>query len=820
MTHGNDLGYPPAMTKQPKGAAKAATKPKPPAAASTAAKALAAAPQEAHLDALLGQALAAAFPGIDRAKIRHQTTLTVRIGHQEKTFDAKAEWEGSGRADILIFHEDRCLAVVEVKRTTVKLALDDAAQAQSYANQFTPRPPLLIVTNGSETITYDSATGERWSVGSDAEKAVAKLLENATAVAAANMKWAVEVLLGPGADIWPGVVRDRTRELIARQTAPAGQGRKPFAEGLKLPRDATQKVLARLRAGVRFVLVDGPPLVGKSNVLRELAETTQTSEEFAVLFMRGGSTGLYQSIANILSSALEWEVTPDNVRQWLRRLSRFGRGPTLILTIDGLEPGNAMARDLEELADAGFGEKVRIVASIDDARRILFTGNNRNRTAINDQGAETVTVGPLSADEFKWAQDALTAAEIRFQPGALHSADYRAPWVLRVLYDGLVSMPGYDPKKGFFMMPATLGLTVIDHTRTSFEDQVEVEHAYGLLARDYIDDVGEEPAGLALARSYAFVIRRAALSPASEACLGQLETNGWLTRYRNDDGLDLVAPTAPELFISELARAMSEALEQRAQDDPIAAAYWMAERLEATCFSDLIGAQAIRDLVNRTGGLNWRIIETLLAIEPETHQVNDTTVAFKAPDGRLVDLRVQEGRAWLVDKAGRQRSPAIDFEGETLKSYARLTPWMMLGQLAALPMAMDENPENRVDARLLFEVGQAPLPLLRDTGEKIGHLVHDFGDVSLLCRDNGVIEPTTAAMVRLLRSNWPYVDGWIDAAIDSGSLPLVNRIMIALSAIGSTVPSRSDWARSALADRVNPAIGALIDAQAKQAGVA
>lgn len=357
MTHGNDLGYPPAMTKPPKGAAKAATKPKPPAAASTAAKALAAAPQEAHLEALLGQALAAAFPGIDRAKIRHQTTLTVRIGHQEKTLDAKAEWEGSGRADILILHEDRCLAVVEVKRTTVKLALDDAAQAQSYANQFTPRPPLLIVTNGQETITYDSATGERWSAGSDAEKAVAKLLENATAVAAANMKWAVEVLLGPGADIWPEVVRDRTRELIARQTAPAGQGRKPFAQGLNLSRDATQTVLARLRAGVRLLLVDGPPLVGKSNVLRELAETTQTSEEFAVLFMRGGATGLYQSIANILSSALEWEVNPNNVRQWLRRLSRFGRGPTLILAIDGLEPGNAMASDLEELADAGFGEK-------------------------------------------------------------------------------------------------------------------------------------------------------------------------------------------------------------------------------------------------------------------------------------------------------------------------------------------------------------------------------------------------------------------------------------------------------------------------------
>ena len=804
------------MTKPQPGAVKAAARTK----KSMVAKVFATPPLEAHLEALLGQALAAAFPHLDRAKIRHQTTLKVQIGHDYKTFDANTDWKASGRADILIFYENRCLAVVEAKRGNVKLTLGDADQAQSYANQFTPRPPLMIVTNGKETLVYDSMTGEPWSAGSDAERAVAKLLKNAPVAAAANMKWAIDVLLGPGADIWPEVVRDRTRELIARQTAPAGQGRKPFAQGLNLSRDATQKVLARLRAGVRFVLVDGPPLVGKSNVLRELAETTQTSEEFAVLFMRGGSTGLYQSIANILSSALEWEVTPDNVRQWLRRLSRFGRGPTLILAIDGLEPGNAMARDLEELADAGFGEKVRTVASIDDARRILFTGNNRNRTAINDQGAETVTVGPLSTDEFKLAQGALAAAEIYFQPGALHSADYRAPWVLRVLYDGLVSTPGYDPEKGFVMMPATLGVAVIDHTRRSFEDQVEVEHAYGLLARDYIEDVGGEPAGLALARSYAFVIRRAALSPASETCLDQLEANGWLTRYRNDDGLDVVAPTAPELFISELARAMSEALEQRAKDDPIAGAFWMAERLEATCFSDLIGAQAIRDLVNRTGGLNWRIIETLLAMEPETHQVNDATVAFKAPDGRLVDLRIQEGRAWLVDKAGRQRSPAIDFEGETLKSYALLTPWMMLGQLAALPMAIDEDPENRVDAHLLFEVGQAPLPLMRDTGEKIGHLVHDFGDVSLLCRDNGVIEPTTAAMVRLLQSNWPYVDSWIDAAIESGCLPLINRIMIALFAIGSTVPSRSDWARSALADRVNPAIRALIASEVKQAGAA
>lgn len=801
------------------GAAKGPAKPKTSTAVSTAAKVLATPPLEAHLEALLGQALAAAFPHLDRAKIRHQTTLKVRIGHKVETFDANAKWEESGRADILLFYKDRCLAVVEAKRATVKLTPDDATQAQSYANQFTPRPPLLIITNGAETQVFDSATGEPWSAGTDAEKAVAKLVKNAATAAAANMKWAVEVLLGPGADIWPMVVRDRTDELIARRTAPAGQGRKPFAEGLSLPRDATQNVLAHLRAGKRFVLVDGPPLVGKANVLRELAQTTRTSEEFAVLLMRGGSTGLYQSIANILANALEWEVTADNVRQWLRRLSRFGHGPTLVLAIDGLEPGDAMARDLEELADAAFGDKVRIVASIDDARRILSTGNSRRHSAISDQGAETVTVGRLSAEEFQGAQTALAEAGIHFLPGAARSADYRAPWVLRLLYDGLAQVPGYAPGEGGFVMPASLGLSVVDHARTSFTDLTEVMHAYGLLARDYIEDVGDEPQALALTRSYTFVQRRAALSPASERCLDRLEADGWLTRYRNEDGLDLVAPTTPELFISELALAFSEALETRAKSDPASAARWMATRLEGSCFCDLIGAQAIRDLMHRTGSLDWTIIETLLAMEPEAHAMTDTTVALTLPDKQVARLRIQNGRAWRVDKSGRQTGPAFDLEAESQTSYDVLAPWMMLGQLAAYPMAAGDA-NNRADAQILLQIGQAPLPLLRDTGEPVAHLVHDIGEVSLLCRDNGAIEPATASIVRLLGRHWVLADSWIEAAIETGSLALVNRVMIALTAVRNSVQARAEWANAALNDRVLPTMTTLMDAELAAIGTA
>ena len=78
-------------------------------------------------------------------------------------FDSAAQWETSGRADILIFYAERPLAVLEIKREDLTLTHTDYEQAQSYANQLTPRPPLVIVTNGAETRVYDANTGRAWS---------------------------------------------------------------------------------------------------------------------------------------------------------------------------------------------------------------------------------------------------------------------------------------------------------------------------------------------------------------------------------------------------------------------------------------------------------------------------------------------------------------------------------------------------------------------------------------------------------------------------------------------------------------------------------
>lgn len=132
-------------------------------------------------------ALARAFPSVPLKDFRLQERFSVTIGHETIEVDGRRTWSAGGRADIILLHQNRPLAVVELKRAGLQLTDDDRRQGQSYANQLTPRPPLVIVTNGSDCHLYDSATGEPWTPDTAEGEVVAKLFQNAAKVAAANL---------------------------------------------------------------------------------------------------------------------------------------------------------------------------------------------------------------------------------------------------------------------------------------------------------------------------------------------------------------------------------------------------------------------------------------------------------------------------------------------------------------------------------------------------------------------------------------------------------------------------------------------------------
>jgi hypothetical protein len=304
-------------------------------------------------------------------------------------------------------------------------------------------------------------------------------------------------------------------------------------------------------------------------------------------------------IANTLSAALELAVTADDVRQWLRRLSRSNRDPALVLAIDGVVPGSALANEIEELAEAGFGPHLKILATTDDVTRLLIGVNGRDRTALADY-ATVVDVQPLAQFELQKAREALANHNISLMKRAGYADEYRAPWILRSLLADVARSPGHTDHT--VMLPSSLGVWLVDTVRSNFASLSEVPHGYRLLARDFVADTSAISGELALEISHGFVVRRdALLQPAREA-IGNLSAKGWLTTYRHAGGEDVIVPRAPELFLSEVAYAVSEELDRRVATDAGEAGQWLADRLEAVFLGDVIGAQAIRDLATRQAG--------------------------------------------------------------------------------------------------------------------------------------------------------------------------------------------------------------------------
>lgn len=768
---------------------------------------------EAELESRMAAALSAAFPNISREQLTEQRRFTVRLGHETHEFDSAAQWEKSGRADVIIFHGGRPLAVVELKREDLALTHADYGQAQSYANQLTPRPPLVVVTNGRDTRIYDANTGQPWSGEQDAASAVARLLANAAKLAAADMRWATEALMGRETGVWVPIVRSATARLLAEMTDPPGQSDYAFAELLLFPRLSTFAAIKSAQAGTTFTIIEGAAQSGKSSCLRELALRTKGSEDLAVLMLRGSGPGLFQSLANLFAIELEWNLTANDARQWLRRMSTGPAGPALLLAIDDVEPGTSMAADLEELATLRPGNKLNVILTTDRAERLVKAPNGRTQTAVGDR-AKVIEIGPLRLDEFQSAQRALANHKIHFQQGAEYTEDYRAPWVLRTIYDDAARNPRHQDPDSVLLLPPALGLELVHAARRSYAHQTDLLRGYRVLARCSLADEGARSTELALAASKGFVVRQDALSAEARHAVAELKSRGAVRTYRHAGSEDVVVPTIPAAFLSELADAVGDELARRAAVDPQEAGSWLGNRLAAVYLGDLVGAQAIRCMAEKTGGFSTGIIDSLLAIEPTEESIENALVAMAAPDGQLIHLKIEGEKAWRSNRHGDVIGDSMDLGEERPHMLGNTAAWMILGQLARLPTAMVGDDSQRMDAWILLNIGQCPFPLLRANEEGLGHLVLDLGDHGrVLCHDQGPIEAATQAMANLFSRPWTHADEWVNAAIETGSLPLLHRLTIALHTVQlRTIPDLSEWADVTLKERVLPTLTAALRA--------
>lgn len=136
---------------------------------------------EAQLQAYVLGLTREAFPHLPPESFRIEKHFKLQFGHNLHDHDGTLYWEAQGRADLLVFQNERPLALFELKREDKILQEKDFRQGQSYTAALFPRPPLIIVSNGHDTWVRQVDDGAELPKCADAA-VIKKIFENVDAL--------------------------------------------------------------------------------------------------------------------------------------------------------------------------------------------------------------------------------------------------------------------------------------------------------------------------------------------------------------------------------------------------------------------------------------------------------------------------------------------------------------------------------------------------------------------------------------------------------------------------------------------------------------
>jgi hypothetical protein len=112
------------------------------------------------------------------------------------------------------------------------------------------------------------------------------------------------------------------------------------------------------------------------------------------------------------------------------------------------------------------------------------------------------------------------------------------------------------------------------------------------------------------------------------------------------------------------------------------------------------------------------------------------------------------------------------------------------------------------------------MPLLRPGADprKSDFCVHDIpGQGSVLCYDNGIIEPITLSLFSILSHEGESAQSWLEEAARRNCYPLLARLDVALRELAKLAePRKAAWAKTARDSLVGPGMKRLFEASAER----
>lgn len=767
---------------------------------------------EGELEARIRQTIAASFPFLKPADIKHQTTFQLNLGHTPVMLKGVERYNIGGRADVIVSVSQVPCILLELKRPELMLTEDDAKQGLSYARLLTPMPPFVVVSNGADTRFYLTYTGQPWVPSGDIHVDFLDKLKSVGQLAISELSSAVEILMGIDANWVPGI-QAMSANLVEARSGEWDEPLRPFVHDFLIPRKATCVVAATLKRG-QFVTLASAPLAGKSSILREMVKKWDGDSSEAVLLLESNDSGLFQLLANVLADQLDWEVSADRARDWLRNLSKRS-AVRIIVAVDGFQPSHRQVlADLEELASGRFGSALGVIVATDDTGvdSLVKSSSGREMSAFGRR-AKVVEVGPLDDDEFRMAGQLLHSHRVDIAHGGGHVRELREPWVLRALVPVEMLRDPAAPEGSVVRLPPLLDLQSLNNANAVFaQDEVllaALDHLAGAILEYYGSNRSPGETIQSLGR---YLIPQTVLAKhLGNAALLDLKNRGLLKTSLDWSGQAVWLVRLPLLMAARIGIRLSREMANWGDD--------AHKRLEAIAnklpLGELVAAKAIFLKIMRGEKGVVPCLEGLLADTPRQEPMAAGTSFITEINGVQVQGRWLSGRRFEFSVGGRTIVEDIDPD-EDEPTMTKCTSWLILSHLSTLPLGLEVEVEGEVDvvplgSALIQEIASSTSLLMSVDGPESakGMRTHSLAEHgSYVCHKEGIVEPITWALHNLLCREGASLTDWIREVAGGASIPLLSRTSIALHQLQGLVGDRGKWAREMLEKHIEPAIEA------------
>ena len=710
---------------------------------------------EATYEAGIRHALSRALPWLKYEDIQHQKTFTVQLGRTTHTIDGEFSSTHYPRLDILITHEGKNIAILELKSPGIELTESDEKQGRSYARLLDQIAPLTIISNGDDVRVLNSITGEK--IGFiDSKTKFGDILRSINAIAVSGIEEAIKFLVGSNIDVWKKIIFETTHGKFSYKF----DGN--IDDLLIFPRELTEKAIISVLNN-KFSLITGESLIGKTTLLYELF-TREKSENYYTLYLDEYDGGIFESLSKLISHTLKCAISVDETRIWMEHFSNVD-GDKLIIGIDDLE--SDMTQVLKDIIDitseypARFGKNVAVIATChsEHIEDVLIDKRGYGKNIVAKRVNFLEELKPLNDEEFWKVCELLCIDRVGFLGGANLNVQYRYPVNISSAYR---HSKAHQPKNENVatVIPSTLCLDVFEYSGFNYVKN-EIKFLIKKIGSRIINDIysNDTPHEYFLYSLKQFSILEDSLkSIVTQDELNELkQTRCFKKLYLNN--LCLYTINFGGLIVTAVKDALREKISKLPQNEPEEIARILSYACSVLKFGDIIGAVTILESNLNEEALNG-VIDALVSARPHKESICGKIAMVKEGSNEIIDIDLEQ-------------FPEID-EQEKL-ALSNPTPWLILSQMLRI---REGTPYSYI------HIGSCEYILLRPEAMTCpGFHVHTLKDGSeILCQAMGVIEPITMSVYSYITSLTDEdLISFCDLAIESNSQHLLNRLSHALA---------------------------------------